>query len=210
MESNKRSKLVDQVPSKPSFAHAIETAYRNFLFRSRLEAKYAAFFDLCGWPWSYEPKDYGGWIPDFAIGTTATLVEVKPFFHEEQWDETVSKIIASGCREPVILLGADPTWNLERRITGQTAPQFGEFLLEYFDRGDRVLGMRWDLHFGVTAKNGLLGLCMMDGGWWNPIWDFNEDDATVRLDYRDCEKILVTRWAKAHNASRWMKVKHEN
>jgi hypothetical protein len=48
--------------------------------RSRLEARWAAFFDLCEWNWDYEP-DLGlpGWIPDFAIyGKHTVLVEIKP------------------------------------------------------------------------------------------------------------------------------------
>ena len=60
---------------------AIETRYKGYLFRSRLEATWAAFFDLCGWPWEYEPFELGGWLPDFILfGKTKVLVEVKPVF----------------------------------------------------------------------------------------------------------------------------------
>jgi hypothetical protein len=60
---------------------AIETMYNGILFRSRLEATWAAFFDLCGWEWIYEPFDLCGWVPDFEImvkGNTRLLCEVKP------------------------------------------------------------------------------------------------------------------------------------
>jgi hypothetical protein len=43
------------------------TLYRGQQFRSRLEARWAAFFDLLRWEWVYEPFDLGGWSPDFAI-----------------------------------------------------------------------------------------------------------------------------------------------
>jgi hypothetical protein len=33
----------------------IPTTYRNTTFRSRLEARWAAFFDLVDWSWVYEP-----------------------------------------------------------------------------------------------------------------------------------------------------------
>jgi len=61
---------------------AVETWYQGHLFRSRLEATWAAFFDLCGWQWEYEPFTLNGWLPDFAlIGKEKTiLVEVKPVF----------------------------------------------------------------------------------------------------------------------------------
>jgi hypothetical protein len=45
----------------------IPTIYKGVQFRSRLEAKWAAFFDLLGWRWHYEPLDLDGWIPDFLI-----------------------------------------------------------------------------------------------------------------------------------------------
>jgi len=36
---------------------AIQTTYRGIRFRSRTEARWAAFFDELGWPWEYEPHD---------------------------------------------------------------------------------------------------------------------------------------------------------
>jgi hypothetical protein len=43
------------------------TLYKGQTFRSRLEEKWAAFFDILEWEWVYEPFDLGGWSPDFAI-----------------------------------------------------------------------------------------------------------------------------------------------
>jgi len=59
---------------------AIPTQYKGVQFRSRLEAKWAAFFDLLGWKWEYEPIDLSGYIPDFMLLTTTSpiFVEVKP------------------------------------------------------------------------------------------------------------------------------------
>jgi hypothetical protein len=60
---------------------AIPTEYNGVQFRSRLEARWAAFFDLCGWSWAYEPADLPGWIPDFRLGpprVDALYLEVKP------------------------------------------------------------------------------------------------------------------------------------
>jgi hypothetical protein len=59
---------------------AIETKYDGVLFRSRLEARWAAFFNLCNIPWEYEPYDFDGWIPDFVIkGVERDIFcEVKP------------------------------------------------------------------------------------------------------------------------------------
>ena len=84
---------------------AIPTKYKGIQFRSRLEAKWAAFFDLMEWKWQYEPCDFNGWIPDFAIyGNNETVyVEVKPtvvFLHD-----IADEIDHSGCENEVLLIG---------------------------------------------------------------------------------------------------------
>lgn len=63
--------------------HGVETmGPHGVRFRSRLEARWAAFFDLCKISWEYEPEvGVEGWIPDFGlmrVGQPAMLVEVKP------------------------------------------------------------------------------------------------------------------------------------
>lgn len=59
---------------------AIPTEYAGVKFRSRTEARWAAFFDLVGLKWDYEPFDLEGWAPDFLLRTKIghVLVEVKP------------------------------------------------------------------------------------------------------------------------------------
>lgn len=56
------------------------TAYKGVNFRSRLEARWAAFFDSYNYRWAYEPIDFGGWSPDFILshGAYTDYVEVKP------------------------------------------------------------------------------------------------------------------------------------
>lgn len=51
---------------------AIETIYNGYRFRSRLEARWAVFFDALGIEYEYEPEgfslDYGiRYLPDFAL-----------------------------------------------------------------------------------------------------------------------------------------------
>lgn len=62
---------------------AIPTVYNGAQFRSRLEATWAAFFDLVGWKWTYEPVDLEGWTPDFVLSFEYPIkrdfyAEVKP------------------------------------------------------------------------------------------------------------------------------------
>lgn len=79
---------------------AIETCYKGYRFRSRLEARWAVFFDALGMKWEYEPQgfhvsslqqliiDESGnetgtdgrkwlYLPDFYLSDLGTWVEVK-------------------------------------------------------------------------------------------------------------------------------------
>lgn len=187
---------------------AIQTAYRAYEFRSRLEAKYAVFFDLCGWSWSYEPPEFNGWIPDFAIGQRPTLVEVKPFYRIEEFAAQKVKIIESGCRQDVILFGADPCWlSAEMPLhSHSTAPVIG-WLLTPFGDGDWATH---DLNFGITEGNDKPGLCTMDMAWVNQIWippeecSYANKWSRVSLSGEQSESQLVERWAKACNVSKWI------
>lgn len=95
--------------------NAIPTKYAGVQFRSRLEARWAAFFDLIGWPWEYEPIDLAGYIPDFVLGfERPMIVEVKPLTDSVMhWDrckhpaaEALAKIEKSGWQGEGILVGA--------------------------------------------------------------------------------------------------------
>jgi hypothetical protein len=65
---------------------AIQTRYKGYSFRSRLEARWAVFFDALGLEWEYEPEgfdlgDAGWYLPDFRVtsGNITHWYEVKPF-----------------------------------------------------------------------------------------------------------------------------------
>lgn len=54
----------------------IETVYRGYRFRSRLEARWAVFFDACKVKWEYEPEGYNlgnglYYLPDFLLHDVA-------------------------------------------------------------------------------------------------------------------------------------------
>jgi hypothetical protein len=70
------------------------TTYGGTQFRSRLEARWAAFFDLAQWRWEYEPSDDAGWVPDFILVDSGVAVEVKPI----EWTETTA--FRDACERP--------------------------------------------------------------------------------------------------------------
>lgn len=66
---------------------ALETAYKGYKFRSRLEAKWAYYFDQVGVKYEYEPSgfslgDLGCYLPDFYLPQINTYVEIKPSVYD--------------------------------------------------------------------------------------------------------------------------------
>ena len=62
---------------------AIETEYNGYKFRSRLEAKWAVFFDAMNISYEYEPEGFvlsngAKYLPDFYLPLFKMYVEVKP------------------------------------------------------------------------------------------------------------------------------------
>lgn len=60
---------------------AIETVYKGYRFRSRLEARWAVFFDAAGVEWQYEVQGYEvdghRYLPDFWLPKARCWAEVK-------------------------------------------------------------------------------------------------------------------------------------
>jgi hypothetical protein len=61
---------------------AIQTLYRSFLFRSRLEARYAIFLDACHEKWDYEVEGFDldngdRYLPDFWLPRLKCFLEIK-------------------------------------------------------------------------------------------------------------------------------------
>lgn len=62
---------------------AIQTEYASYLFRSRLEARWAVFFDEIGINYLYEHEGFdlkglGYYLPDFWLPKLSCFAEVKP------------------------------------------------------------------------------------------------------------------------------------
>ena len=91
---------------------AIETVYNGYKFRSRLEARWAVFFDAGGVPYEYEPEGFdinGVWyLPDFSCPTLNALVEIKPDKNEvysEEWD-ILCELCASLGKSAMLIQGS--------------------------------------------------------------------------------------------------------
>ena len=172
----------------PPPIQAIPTLYQGRLFRSRLEAKWAAWFDLVHWKWDYETLDLEGWAPDFVLmGYRGPIyVEIKPVIPGIQTDQ-FSKAKRSSVRHSadILLLGMCPI-NLKN---GYTIGVCNEA-----DDGDM-----WGLALGKHACPGIrIGYCSTDG-WWGDRITGEFDRLPGGLVSEDVMRL----WGEAGTAVQW-------
>jgi hypothetical protein len=150
---------------------AIPTRYGGVQFRSRLEARWAAFFDIVGWRWQYEPIDLDGWIPDFRLcGHVPALCEVKPIdFADLNDSEAASNHIRS--MAPNVINIRDRLHEL--RVDRSTSNLYSSHLLDHeiivlglgpaaseiTDGEFSVPILGYMLHEHVTGREDLTVLC---------------------------------------------------
>ena len=120
---------------------AIETIYNDYRFRSRLEARWAIFFDALGVEYTYEPEGYdlgenGYYLPDFWLPKLKLWVEIKP--EEATMREILcARGLADLTRQNVVILQGQPSLPLgwfERMNVPNYTRYNGLFLYENFDR----------------------------------------------------------------------------
>lgn len=85
---------------------AIETHYNGYKFRSRLEARWAVFFDTLGIKYEYERQGYvtamGGYLPDFWLPDWECYIEVKP--DRKPTDEEIIKVMYVALDHNIVIL----------------------------------------------------------------------------------------------------------
>jgi hypothetical protein len=84
---------------------AKKTVYKGHRFASRLEARFACFFDLMGVPWEYEKEAYDldslTYIPDFWLSTNRMWHEAKG----ELITDAIGLKVMEKCKRLAILSG---------------------------------------------------------------------------------------------------------
>jgi hypothetical protein len=168
---------------------SIKTRYKSINFRSRLEAKWARFFDLLGWKWAYEPIDFKGWIPDFALygNNDLVYVEVKPIVSFPK--DVAKKIAGSGVDKEVLIVGQVCPLPIDEPV-----PYIG-WLCE---RGDWALAAfgRW-----VDGK-GQIGFCHTVQAFTDRISGGYDGGCYGGLESPTVQEINQL-WAEACNAMQW-------
>jgi hypothetical protein len=86
------------------------TYYKGNKYRSKLEARWACFFDLIGWQYEYEPCEFNGWTPDFIVygsGGRVIYFEVKPYIDDTIIEDYLVRLRKLQLKANVILLSND-------------------------------------------------------------------------------------------------------
>lgn len=179
----------------------IPTPYHGTLYRSRTEARWAAFFDLLSWHYEYEPVDLGSWSPDFALWgrcrSHLTYVEVKPI---HDWNRAIARKMANACRDcgdlPVDRILLLPQWPnqiaLERPV--RLIQQIG-WIGEVGSNGTT-----WEpalLHLDREQRFDLLPLSEPEGLFWK---ETRGEPALNQV----AQIIVADKWAAARNLVQYL------
>lgn len=179
---------------------AIPTTFDGVNYRSRLEARWGAFFTILGWDFVYEPVDLNGWAPDFMIRGPAgqTLIEVKP---EINADTILAFRRAAPPNARSILVGCAPLFESGGDLTA-IGLGWGDGTIGFLDYMDcepttitdleRITMGRCD---GRLRRGCGIGMCPNDGAW--TCWRCGADG----LPYDD--GVISGLWKRACNLTKW-------
>ena len=97
------------IQGSPVPIQAIQTLYKGFRFRSRLEARWAVFLDELKADWTYEPEGFdleGTWyLPDFLVKDWNVWIEVKGSVPTDDEKEKCQLLAAASGKRVLLLIG---------------------------------------------------------------------------------------------------------
>ncbi len=95
-----------------ALVRAIETVYNHYRFRSRIEARWAVFFDALGIPYEYEKEGYEldgvGYLPDFWLPKQGYFIEIKGAVPTQEEHEKALKLAQQSGHKVALLEGEIP------------------------------------------------------------------------------------------------------
>jgi len=165
---------------------AIETEYNGYRFRSRLEARWAVFFDAAGIRYEYEPEgfDLGGgmhYLPDFFLPDIddGIYVEVKGEMTDADYGK-IEKFWKVGKR-PLLVLGGLPT---ESDVELSDIYGYVNKYKRCFEFGGNGTCWDWPYLFCVCPACGKIGV-EFDGRGWRVCGTRHRDKDLDSEMYRD-------------------------
>lgn len=168
---------------------AIETEYNGYRFRSRLEARWAVFFDAAGIRYEYEPEgfDMDGerylpdfWLPDIDDGI---YVEVKGPMGDADY-EKIKRFWKMG-KSPLLVLGGLPT---QSEIEKYDVYGYVNKYEHCFEMGGPDVGGNgywdWPYLFCVCPACGKIGV-EFDGRGWRVCGCTHKNKSLDDMTYED-------------------------
>ena len=134
--------------------NAIETVYKGFRFRSRLEARWAVFFDALKIRWQYEPQGFEKvlnteegdevirYLPDFYLPTQKIWVEVKGCMDEKHADK-LGRFLDFECPLPYFIGSAKNSYSGGLLILGDIPNDINGIHLHRFITHSKGLNAGW-------------------------------------------------------------------
>lgn len=116
---------------------AIETIYNGYRFRSRLEARWAVFFDYLGIQYEYEPEGFdlgeeGLYLPDFWLPQVKMWAEVKATSFAPA-EKNKCEALAKGTGHACLMLDGPPAcrnyWAYEYGYGAEREPEQMDYVL---------------------------------------------------------------------------------
>ncbi len=133
---------------------SIDTEYNGYKFRSRIEARWAVFFDAVGLKYEYEKEGYdldGVWyLPDFWIPELDLFIEIKGTSLIEIEEKKIELLCKKSGKKVYLLSGQIP-WSNDERM--EINPSFGDFIMGWWDvfydeQGSNFVMFNYDVGYG--------------------------------------------------------------
>lgn len=122
---------------------AIETHYGGRRYRSRLEARWAVFFNYLSIPFDYEPEGFelpsGRYLPDFWMPSIDAWVEIKPTEPTAREMRLVHELCEITDKKAFIFCQTFPSEFDSRRTFGIQSPA-AHYVVTFQDEGRTIYG----------------------------------------------------------------------
>lgn len=149
----------------------IETVYNGYRFRSRLEARWAVFFDAAGIKYQYEPEgfemqDGTRYLPDFYLPDDDMYVETKSM--KDGFEQEIRKAlkVITECRKTILVLTEMPylennnVWWFPVFFNHPVSKEIEGFRITFFVGDDEKLHFVTDWRVGRDSLLGAGFLCV--------------------------------------------------
>lgn len=178
---------------------AIETVYKGYRFRSRLEARWAVFFETLGVEFNYEAEGFRlgtiDYLPDFYLPSIPAFFEVKGRELNADDELKVSQLAIRSGYPVYVWVGDIPEPCDDWLSCGFDDSKVGLNMLAYFKEG-----MDWGNAFFACKKCGAFNAQYQSEGWGRVCSCYLDRGGWDAYATETCASVLATAYAAARSA----------